>query len=82
MEKLLILQQKKDNIFLLRARRIVLNENIIVSSIEGSLSSIALIEKEYDNTLCSTGFYVINSKSLNSEILLVLLRSIIGQLHT
>ena len=64
-----------------RARRIVLNENIIVSSIEGSLSSIALIEKEYDNTLCSTGFYVINSKSLNSEILLVLLRSIIGQLQ-
>ncbi len=64
-----------------RARRIVLNGNIIVSSIEGSLSSIALIEKEYDNALCSTGFFVINSEFLNSKILLVLLKSIVGQLQ-
>ena len=64
-----------------RARRKVAAGDVIVSSIEGSLSSIALIEKEYDQSLCSTGFYVVNSKSLNSATLLVLLKSIVGQLQ-
>lgn len=64
-----------------RARRKVTTGDVIVSSIEGSLSSIALIEKEYDQALCSTGFHVINSKSLNSETLLVLMKSIVGQLQ-
>jgi type I restriction enzyme S subunit len=64
-----------------RARRKVAAGDVIVSSIEGSLSSIALIEKEYDQALCSTGFYVVNSKSLNSATLLVLLKSIVGQLQ-
>ena len=64
-----------------RARRKVGAGDVIVSSIEGSLSSIALIEKEYDQSLCSTGFYVVNSKILNSPTLLVLLKSMIGQLQ-
>ncbi len=64
-----------------RARRKVSTGDVIVSSIEGSLSSIALIEHEYDKALCSTGFYVVNSKSFNSETLLVLLKSIVGQLQ-
>ena len=64
-----------------RARRKVKTGDLIVSSIEGSLSSIALIEKEYNQALCSTGFHVINSKNYNSETLLVLLKSIIGQLQ-
>lgn len=64
-----------------RARRKVATGDVIVSSIEGSLSSIALIEKEYDQALCSTGFHVINSKSLNPETLLVLMKSIVGQLQ-
>ena len=64
-----------------RARRRVARGDVIVSSIEGSLSSIALIEKEYHQALCSTGFHVINSKMHNSETLLVLLKSIIGQLQ-
>jgi restriction endonuclease S subunit len=64
-----------------RARRKVAAGDVIVSSIEGSLSSIALIEKEYDQSLCSTGFHVVNSKSLNSATLLVLLKSIAGQLQ-
>lgn len=62
-----------------RARRKVTEGDVIVSSIEGSLSSIALIEAEHNNSLCSTGFYVINSKICNSETLLVFLKSIIGQ---
>ena len=55
--------------------------DVIVSSIEGSLESIALITEEYDNALCSTGFHVINSDVLNSETLLVLLKSRVGQLQ-
>lgn len=64
-----------------RARRKVLAGDVIVSSIEGSLESIALITQEYDNALCSTGFHVVRSDVLKSEVLLVLLKSIVGQLQ-
>lgn len=64
-----------------RARRIVSKGDVIVSSIEGSLDSVALIDKEYDQALCSTGFHVLDSLALNSETLLVLLKSIVGQLQ-
>ena len=62
-----------------RARRKVAAGDVIVSSIEGSLSSIALIYEEFDQALCSTGFYVINSQAFNSETLLILLKSIAVQ---
>ena len=58
-----------------RARRKVNTNDVIVSSIEGSLQSCALIPREYDDSLCSTGFYVINSPQINSETLLVLFKS-------
>lgn len=58
-----------------RARRWVKKGNVIVSSIEGSLESCAIITDSYDNALCSSGFYVIDSKEYNSETLLVLLKS-------
>ena len=64
-----------------RARRKVAVGDIIVSSVEGSLDRIALITEEYDNTLCSTGFHVIRSDVFNSETLLALLKSSIGQLQ-
>jgi len=64
-----------------RARRKVAEGDVIVSSVEGSLESIALITDEYDNALCSTGFYPINSDVINSETLLVILKSIVGQLQ-
>ena len=64
-----------------RARRKVTMGDVIVSSVEGSLDSIALIDEEYDQALCSTGFYVVNSQAFNSETLLVLLKSIVGQLQ-
>ncbi len=63
-----------------RARRKVNEGDVIVSSVEGSLSSVALVGKEYDKSLCSTGFYVISSDFLNSETLLVLMKSIAGQM--
>ena len=58
-----------------RARRLVKKGNVIVSSVEGSLESCALITESFDNALCSTGFYVIDSEHYNSETLLVLLKS-------
>ena len=58
-----------------RARRKVATNDVVISSIEGSLDSCALVTPEYNNALCSTGFYVVNSKKLNPETLLVLFKS-------
>lgn len=58
-----------------RARRIVKAGQIIVSSVEGSLQSCALITDEHDGSLCSNGFYVLDSDCINSETLLVLFKS-------
>lgn len=58
-----------------RARRIVKEGDVLISSIEGSLSSCALVTKEYDGAICSTGFYVMKSKKINSETLLILFKS-------
>lgn len=59
-----------------RARRIVHKGDVIVSSIEGSLDSCALVTDEYDGALCSTGFYVLKSHLINPETLLVLFKSL------
>lgn len=58
-----------------RARRIVKTGQVIISSVEGSLQSCALITDDYNGALCSTGFYVIDSDKINSETLLVLFKS-------
>lgn len=64
-----------------RARRKASSGDVIVSSIEGSLDSIAMIGGEYDGALCSTGFHVVHSQTLNPETLLVLLKSVAGQMQ-
>ena len=58
-----------------RARRKVATGEVIISSVEGSLQSCALIDDEFDGALCSTGFYVLDSDEINSETLLVLFKS-------
>ena len=63
-----------------RARRIVHKGDVLISSIEGSLQSCAIVPKEFDNALCSTGFYVMTPKKLNAESLLILLKSTVFQL--
>lgn len=60
-----------------RARRVVKTNDVIVSSVQGSLSSCAVIPEELNNSICSTGFYVINSKHINSETLLLLFKSVV-----
>lgn len=59
-----------------RARRLVHQGDVIVSSIEGSLGSCALVTDEYDGALCSTGFYVLQSHQHNPETLLTLFKSL------
>ena len=58
-----------------RARRKVDANDVLISSIEGSLSSCAIVSEKMGAALCSTGFYVINSDKINSEALLVLFKS-------
>lgn len=58
-----------------RARRLVHDGDVIISSVEGLLSSVALISSKEDGFLCSTGFHVAYSKYYNPETLLVLAKS-------
>lgn len=58
-----------------RARRKVQANQVMISSIEGSLQSCAIVPAHYDNALCSTGFYVLSSDVINAETLLVLFKS-------
>lgn len=58
-----------------RARRKINTGDVIISSIEGSSSSCAIIEEEFDNAICSTGFFVLHSKKINPETLLILFKS-------
>ena len=58
-----------------RARRIVRSGDLIVSSLEGSLNSCAIIPEKYDGAICSTGFYVLTPKDVNVETALVLFKS-------
>ncbi len=62
-----------------RARRQVKKNDVIISSIEGSLSSCAMIPNKYHNAICSTGFYVLNSTIINPETLLILFKSVLIQ---
>lgn len=58
-----------------RARQRVEAGQVIVSSVEGSLDSCALVMQEYDQALCSTGFHRFRSKDINPETLLLLFKS-------
>lgn len=57
-----------------RARMKVEKGYVIMSSVEGSIDKIALIDFEKDNLLASTGFFVFKEDDLNKETLLVLLK--------
>ena len=59
-----------------RARRMIHTNDVIVSSIEGSLDSCALVTDDYDGALCSTGFHVLQSSKLNPETLLTLFKAL------
>ena len=62
-----------------RARRKINKDDVLISSIEGSLSSCALVDEEFNNAICSTGFFVIRSNVINSETLLILFKTFLFQ---
>jgi len=57
-----------------RARMKVKKGYVIMSSVEGSIDKIALIDFEKDNLVASTGFFVFKEKEINKETLLILLK--------
>jgi len=62
-----------------RARRTLKAGDVIVSSVEGSLEKVALVDKEQEGYLASTGFFQFRSKRILPEVSLVLAKSIVLQ---
>lgn len=62
-----------------RARRVLKREDVIVSSVEGSLEKVALVDEEHEGSLASTGFFQFRVGTIRPEVLLVLSKSIILQ---
>jgi type I restriction enzyme S subunit/type I restriction enzyme M protein len=62
-----------------RARRLLKKEDLIVSSVEGSLEKVALVDKEHDACLASTGFFQFRPLDILPEVLLVLSKTIVLQ---
>src|SRR3989344_2237063 len=58
-----------------RAKRILKEKDVIVSSVEGSLGKIALVQGSKRDFLASTGFFQFRSKEVLPEVLLVLAKS-------
>jgi len=58
-----------------RAKRILKAGDVLVSSVQGSLGKVALIEKGQQGHLASTGFFQFRSKEILPEVLLVLAKS-------
>lgn len=58
-----------------RARRKVHTDDVIISSVEGSLSKCAIITSDYNGYVCTNGFYVLKSNLINSETLMILFKS-------
>jgi len=57
-----------------RGRMALQKDNIIISSLEGSLDKIALISEIKNNIIGSTGFFVLQKKHYEPEVALVLLK--------
>lgn len=62
-----------------RARRILVENDLIVSSVEGSLGKVALVDKKNRGSLASTGFFQFRSENILPEVLLVMFKSIVLQ---
>lgn len=60
-----------------RARRVLKANDVIVSSVEGSLGKVAIVGKAQADHLASTGFFQFRSKEILPEVLLVLAKSIV-----
>jgi type I restriction enzyme S subunit len=64
-----------------RAKRVLKANDVILSSVEGSLEKVALVGKEQEGYLASNGFFQFRSKDILPEVLLVLAKSFILQMQ-
>ncbi len=58
-----------------RARMNIREGDVLMSSVEGSIDKIALIDFEKTNLVASTGFFIFRENKLNKETILVLLNT-------
>jgi len=64
-----------------RAKRLLKKGDVIISSVQGSLEKVALVNKEQEDYLASTGFFQFRSQKILPEVFLVLAKSIILQMQ-
>ncbi|MBU4298883.1 restriction endonuclease subunit S [Patescibacteria group bacterium] len=64
-----------------RAQWIIQTNDVILSSVEGSLEKVALVGKEQEGYLASNGFFQFRSKDILQEVLLILAKSFILQMQ-
>ena len=64
-----------------RAKRVLKANDIILSSVEGSLEKVALVGKGQEGYLASNGFFQFRSKEILPEALLVLAKSFVLQMQ-
>lgn len=62
-----------------RARRVIRRGDVIVSSVEGSLEKVALVDEEHEGSLASTGFFQFRARTAYPEVFLILSKSIVLQ---
>jgi hypothetical protein len=62
-----------------RGKRLLRTDDIIVSNVEGSLSKVALVEKQYEGSIASNGFFQFRSEVIPPEVLLLMFKSMILQ---
>jgi len=64
-----------------RAKRVLKADDVIFSSVEGSLGKVALVGKEQEGCLASNGFFQFRTKDILPEVLLVLAKSFVLQMQ-
>lgn len=64
-----------------RAKRVLKANDVILSSVGGSLEKTALVDKEQEGYLASNGFFQFRSKNILPEVLLVLAKSLVLQIQ-
>jgi len=64
-----------------RAKRVLKANDVIFSSVEGSLGKVALVGKEQEGYLASNGFFQFRTKDILPEVLLVLAKSFVLQMQ-
>lgn len=58
-----------------RARKLIRESDIIISTVRPNRNAVAIIPKELDNQICSTGFSVIKSEKINPWFLFTFLKT-------